>query len=352
MEKLIEYIGLVIKAVIFMALLAIFCVLFLLPVMTQYSEKYSNIAKLSKTADKVEVPTISICTGWKKSVMDNYKITMKFIYTPTSNKSNLPTDATVRNVYSDITYKLNEDFKIGLVEGFPKKPKSLMLGMNEIVAGKAIKKYDVKEVPTSAYGICYAIIPNDIFMKPYVDRLTLLLAKNNTSKEDKMDEIMVQISSNDTLHTIGATAPAMNNEMISSDFELQNYLDILYTEENTEYIKDCSEISFFKCYGTRIAESEEFKCPKKCVSLTYQAIMDTIAHNMPRCETDAENYCMGRESTKTIYKLKSTCQKQCNYKGSKLAINKSGKTYPYQLGTMQITVRLRFLPELSTTRNI
>jgi hypothetical protein len=347
MEKLIQYIGLAVKAVIFMTLLAIFCILYLLPVMTQYSEKYSNIAKLSKTTDKVEMPTISICAGWKTSIMDNYKITRKFLYPPTNNKSNLPTDATVRNVYSDITYKLNEDFAIGLIEGSPKEPKSLMVGMNEIFTGKSITKYDVKEVSTTTFGICYAIIPNEIFMKPYADKLILLLAKNNTSNEDKMDEIMVQISSKDTLHTIYATAPGMNNEMISSDFELQNYLDILYTEENTEYIKDCSEVSFFKCYGTRIAESEGFKCRKKCVTLTYQAIMDTIDHNMPRCKTDAEHYCMtGTKSFKTIYKLKSTCPKQCNYKGSKLAIKKSVFTYPYQLGTGQITVRLRTLPEI------
>ena len=116
MEKLIQYIGLVVKAVIFMALLATFCVLFLLPVMTQYSEKYTNIAKISKTADKVEVPTISICTGWKTSIMDEYKISSEFLWTPTSNETDLPKDATIKKVYSDITYKLNEDFAIGLAK--------------------------------------------------------------------------------------------------------------------------------------------------------------------------------------------------------------------------------------------
>ena len=220
-----------------------------------------------------------------------------------------------RNVYSDVIYKLNEDFVIGLVEGAKKKPKSLKVGMNEIVTGKAIAKYDVKEVYTTNNGMCFTIIPNEIFMTPYVDYLTILV-----SKRDKMDELIVQISSNDTFHTTYATAPAMNNEMISIDFDIRNKgdgLTIEYTEENTEYINECSEMAFFKCYATTIAESEEFKCPKKCVSLIYQAIMDTIAHNIPRCETDAENYCMvGTESMKPIGKLKSTCRKQCNYKGS------------------------------------
>ena len=117
------YIGHAVKTVIFLVLLAVFCALFLLPVMTQYSEKFTNIAKLSKNADKVEVPTVSICTGWKNSIMEEYKITSDFLWTPTSNESNLPRDATIRSVYSDVTYKLNEDFVIGLVEGAQKEPK-------------------------------------------------------------------------------------------------------------------------------------------------------------------------------------------------------------------------------------
>ena len=117
MENFKEHIGYVVKTLIFLALLITFCVLFLLPVVTQYFEKYTNIARISKTADKVEVPTFSICTGWKSSIMDEYKITSLFLWTPTSNESNLPIDATIEKLYSDITFKLNEDFAIGLAEG-------------------------------------------------------------------------------------------------------------------------------------------------------------------------------------------------------------------------------------------
>ena len=122
MENLKVYIGYVVKTLIFLALLITFCVLFLRPVMTHYSEKYTNIARISKTVDKVEVPTFSICTGWKTSIMDEYKITSQFLWTPTSNESNLPIDATIETLYSDITYKLNKDFAIGLAEGSEKKP--------------------------------------------------------------------------------------------------------------------------------------------------------------------------------------------------------------------------------------
>ena len=349
MEKLIQYIGLAVKAVIFMTLLAIFCILYLLPVMTQYSEKYSNIAKLSKTADKVEVPTISICTGWKTSVMDEYKITRGFFWTPRSNESNLQKDATIRNIYSDVTYKLNEDFAIGLFEGYPKEPKSLKVGANEIVTGKIISKYDVKEI-SNPNGMCYIIIPNEIFMTPYVDYLTLLIAKNSTLNKDKMDEVMVQISSNDTFLTIFQPVPAINNEIFSIKFDIENndkLLFIEHSEENTEYISDCSEMAFFKCWATKILESEEFKCPRKCVALAYQSMMNTIDHNIPTCETDTEHYCMvGTEGLETFLKLKSTCQKQCKNKGSKLVIKKFEYAYQYRLGSIQTAVELRVLPEI------
>ena len=221
--------------------------------------------------------------------------------------------------------------------------------MNEIVTGRGIRKYDVKEFTSLNYGMCYIIIPKEIFMTPYLDYLKILVAKNDTSKKDKMEKVMVQISLNNTFHTIIDSAPAIDNVMISHEFHPQNkdnFLVIDYAEENTEYINYCSKIAFFKCLATSFA-SEEFKCSKKCFPFIHQVLMDTIDHKIPRCRTDVEHYCMmGTESLKTILKLKATCQKQCNNKGSKLLIKKSEEAYPYHLGSMQIAVRFKILPEI------
>ena len=105
-----------------------------------------------------------------------------------------------------------------------------------------------------------------------------LLTANKKERpcEDKMNEVMVQISSKDTFPTIFASAPATKNEMISVQFDLknkENFLDIEYIEENTEYISNCSELAFFKCYATKIAESDEFRCPKKCIPFTFQSMI-------------------------------------------------------------------------------
>ena len=74
----------------------------------------------------------------------------------------------------------------------------------------------------------------------------------------------------------------MNDEKISIKFDIQNkenHLNVDYAEEITEYINDCNEIGFFKCFATILAESNEFKCPKKCVTLAFQSMMETIDHN-------------------------------------------------------------------------
>ena len=225
-----------------------------------------------------------------------------------------------------------------------------MVGMNELFSGKAIRKYDVKAISSDKYGMCYTIIPNLIFMTPYLDQLTIVVAKNSTPKKDKMDKVMVEISSNNNFLTIQTSAPAINTEKISFNFDTQNkenYLIVDYAEENTEYVNDCNEIGYFKCLATRFAESDEFKCPKKCVSLINLSMMEAIDHNVPICETNTEHYCMvGPDAIETFMKLKSACKRQCVNKGSKLEIKKSEYAYPHQLGDMQMTVEFRILPEI------
>ena len=153
------------KTYVGIVLLALFFVLFFMPVWKNYQESYTNIAKIVKKADRVEIPTISICAGWKRSLMKAYKITPKFMNLP-PNESNLPENATIRSIFSDVTYKLNQYFVIGIIEGGSAMPVALKIGMNEIQKEKTINKYHVKESFTETYGICYSIIPIETFMIP------------------------------------------------------------------------------------------------------------------------------------------------------------------------------------------
>ena len=345
------------KTFVGIVLFSIFLVLFLKPVWTNYMENYTNIAKIEKHADRVEIPTFSICAGWRRSLMKAYKISPKFMYLPPSNESNLPENATIKSIFSDVTYKLNEDFVIGLMEEGSAMPVPLKVGMNEIIKDKTINKYQVKESFTETYGMCYSIIPIETFMIPYVDTFSILIARNITFWRDELDTVVIQISSKDTyhtllndIHTLFAATAEVTNKLMVQDFtqkDTDTTYTIAYSEVNTEYILECSEMEFFKCYAHRIAESEEYNCSIKCVPLIFRSLMDTIDHNVPRCKTDAEEYCMlGKEAHKITMTLKLTCRKQCHNRGSKLIIRKYKEAKQHQMGSVQVAIDLLMLPQV------
>ena len=63
-------------------------------------------------------------------------------------------------------------------------------------------------------------------------------------------------------------------DVFDQEFTSNSYLTIDYTEETTEYIKDCSESLFFKCWAGQIAETKEFDyCSKRCVPVVYRSTM-------------------------------------------------------------------------------
>ena len=152
--------GQAIRAVILLILLVAFFYLFFWQVVIQYLEKLTNTAKIAQKAEIVEVPTFTICSGWKKSLLKEYKVSPAMFSLPLGNVTNLPPNATLRTIFDDVAFKLNRDFKIGL-SLLMSEPMYLKLGMNEIETENSIYKYEVKEIP-AIIGMCYAIIPMGI----------------------------------------------------------------------------------------------------------------------------------------------------------------------------------------------
>ena len=138
-----------------------------------------------------------------------------------------------------------------------------------------------------------------------------------------MTRVTIQISSNDTYNALIHKISGTKNSVVETDFTTSNLtaLGLYYTEENTEFIKDCSDSPFFKRFAEKIEETEEFNCTKKCVPLIYDSLMDTINHSTPKCADPIDNdeFCInGVKGFETASKLKSTCMKQCRYKGTSL----------------------------------
>ena len=101
--------------------------------------------------------------------MEKYKIgPINFIFPP-GKDSNLPSNSTVKSLFAEITYKLSEDFSIG-ISGDLSKPKPLKVGRNEIKEKGFIWSLQVKENPTNTVGMCYIIVPDQLFIRdhPYI----------------------------------------------------------------------------------------------------------------------------------------------------------------------------------------
>ena len=312
-----------IKVVILLILLIVFFFLFFWQVVIQYSEELTNTAKIVEQAETIEMPTFTICSGWKISRLQEYNISTMIFYMPADTDSNLPANATMRTIYDDLVFQLNRDFKIALGPIFS-KPILLNIGTNKIKTEDSVYQFEVKEMPTISSGMCYVIIPMEIYMQPYEETMQIIIARNNTGDNEEMTKITIQISSNDTYNTLVHKISGIKNSILEKDFtsNTTNFA-IYYTEENTELIKDCSDSSFFKRLAETFEKTEKFNCTKKCVPLVYDSMMDNIDHSVPKCTApiETDEYCMiGMKGYETAQKLKSTCIKQCKYKGSTLDV--------------------------------
>ena len=286
--------GRAIKALILLILLVLFFFLCFWQVVIQYSERLTNTIKILQQAETIEVPTFTICSGWKKSKFKEYKISPTIFTLPPGSDTNLPSNATVRNIFDEVAFKLNKHFVIELGINFFQRS-LLSIGMNKIETENSIYNFEVKEIPTVTSGMCYAIIPKGMTMQPYEDTMLLLIAKNTTLENTEMTKVTIQISSNDSYHTIIQKINGMKNSILEKDFTTNSTsLAIYYTEETNDFIKECSEFSFFKCLAKTFVETEKFNCTKKCVPLVYDSLMDVVDHNIPKCTDpiDKDEYCM------------------------------------------------------------
>ena len=304
--------GPAIQAVILLILLVVFFYLFFWKVVTQYLEKLTNTAKIAQKAEIVEVPTFTICSGWKKSHLKEYQVSPAMFSLPVGSFANLPPNATLQTIFDDVVFKLNKLNPLML------EPMYLKVGMNQIETENSVYKYEVKEIPATI-GMCYAIIPMGISMLSYKETMLVAIARNNTLNNEEMTKVTVQISSNDTYNTVLHKISGMKNRLIEQDFTSNiTSLVIYYTEENTEFIKDCSDSSFFKRLARKYEETD-FNCTKRCVPLVYDSLMDVIDHSIPKCTDPIEKdeYCMlGLNGFGISQELKSHNIKQCKFKGS------------------------------------
>ena len=191
----------ILRGFLLIILLVIFFIFFFLQVFEQYSEKLTNTAKIAEKAENIAAPTFTICTGWKESIMETYNVFPNVFFFPPGNDTNLPSNITLEDLFVETTYRLSEDFSISISTDLSKPPKLLKVGRNVINEKGINRSFQVKENPAFGVGMCYVIIPDQILMRPFQDTLLISIAKNLT---DGNDNLLIQISSNDTFNNINS----------------------------------------------------------------------------------------------------------------------------------------------------
>jgi hypothetical protein len=167
--------------------------------------------------------------------------------------------------------------------------------------------------------------------------MVVLIARNNTLNNDVMTSVTIQISSNETYNALLHKMSGVKSSILETTFTSKDTtLAMYYSEENTEFIKDCSESLFFKRYAEKIKETDKFNyCNNKCVPLTFDSLMEVIDHNTPKCTDPIEKdeYCInGPKGMGVTSELKSTCMKQCRNKGSTIETTEYKKRPYFPIG--------------------
>ena len=96
----------ILRALLVIILLVIFFFFFFLQVFEQYSERLTNTAKIVEKAETIAVPTFSICTGWKESIMKKYNVGPNIFFFPPGNNTSLPLNTTFRNLFPSSGYNI------------------------------------------------------------------------------------------------------------------------------------------------------------------------------------------------------------------------------------------------------
>ena len=264
------------KFIIFTGLVVTFYFLYFQSVFKQFSDGLTNLAVSRKTFNSVQLPNITICSGFNEAVFKEYDITTMYFYNP-DPKAKVSKNATIPSVFNDVTYQLNRDFQIGIDFHYSTpNPTILTIGHNQVTYTGMMETFEVKEFPSVFHGMCYVILPVKSFIIP-TDYWYLVSIATNKSLDGK---IQIHLSSADNFNSMrySTSISGIENNMQETHLKYDSGLDIIFREEINEFIKDCTtETSIFKCWADNFwaAQPEDFNCTKKCVPLFYGGTLNT-----------------------------------------------------------------------------
>ena len=128
-----------IKAAIYLCLVAIVYFYQIIDVLNKYKENLTNIAISEEImGNGIKPPFVTLCIGprAKQEVLDKYNLNIAALNEPDSFQQNILTkfNKTLEEFFMEATFKLNEDFKLFMIwwdygtEGWSRIQKQISLG--------------------------------------------------------------------------------------------------------------------------------------------------------------------------------------------------------------------------------
>ena len=153
------------KVIIYITLLIFFFVFFMMDVINQYASRKTNFAKSNNDVidEGVNIPALTFCfePPFKPSMLKLHNITSMFCMdaNQVDETNHLILDnanMTWNEFCSNISYKLERDFTLGLSKNYFIKKTQLKRGFNKF----GEKEVEIKEILTKFDGTCYAMFSN------------------------------------------------------------------------------------------------------------------------------------------------------------------------------------------------
>ena len=255
--------------------------------MNDYIKRRTTLSTRFDMLDEMEFPTTTICMqeGMKESVKDDYGLSENYEFWLNSYG---PPNNTLSETFEDLSFILNRDFTIGIVQ-FPiptLKVENLSLGINLVptpFSNGIFDSYFVEPMKTIYYGTCYKIQPinSGTWFNDHWVRITVsLLIDNLKKKKDRPKGFDIYLTSNKTWHgVIGSEWKRFKPTLKSIKFGKQNpKLSI----RNIEKIYKEGIENSTSCYTDELIKTAN--CSFMCDLLNTK--------DLPECNTFEELKCM------------------------------------------------------------
>ena len=308
----------ILKLMIVIILLGLYYSYFFRGVIKSYNESLTNLASREEEFEGTNVPTVIICMrpAWKTSVLEQYNITKGFFQMKKGSYEHLDMEITMQKIVSEASFRLNQDFKIGISDMYP-DPFSgidLKIGLNMFQIDGEEYTLNVTDVYSLLKGVCYTISSSLPISSRKSYSLSVRLVDNMADNPDKVE--LITVPDQDSLGIIfqnWETAKMMKEQII--DFETGATLITLHETKITRIV-GCNENAEpkQKCFAQKVNDFlMSFNCSVKCKPKLVKSFFDRYIEDgksPPDCVCLRDEHCAFWQFLNVAF-LYAKCESRC-----------------------------------------